>query len=96
MMAKERIITGLTVIIEHFPGVYSAYYHLSKLLTEKGNILEKGDTIGLVGNTGLSTAAHLHLTVSVSGEPVDPLFFIKNNLVLKLSGMQGPAGPANR
>ena len=86
MMAKERILTGLTAVIKHLPGVYSAYYHLSELKVTKGDIVKKGDVIGLVGNTGLSTASHLHLTVSVSGVPVDPVFFIENDLILRLSG----------
>ncbi|MCK4509071.1 MAG: M23 family metallopeptidase, partial [Desulfuromonadales bacterium] len=47
--------------------------HLSKVLVDEGYELQSGDVLGEVGSTGRSTGAHLHLTVRLLGERVDPL-----------------------
>jgi murein DD-endopeptidase MepM/ murein hydrolase activator NlpD len=82
ILTDEYVITGKTLIIEHFPGLYSLYCHLSEILINKDQLVNKGDTICIVGNTGLSTAAHLHLSVYVFGIPVNPEFFFGNDLIL--------------
>lgn len=81
VLAKERIVTGNTLVIEHAPGVYSMYYHMSKLRVEQNSTVFPGDHIGDVGNTGLSTAAHLHFEVRVSGDAVDPYYFMDKEIV---------------
>ena len=72
VFADERIITGNTVVIEHLPGVYSLYYHLDLLYVEKGDHVEEGQVLGLLGSTGLVTGAHLHWEIRIGGVPVDP------------------------
>lgn len=72
MMARERIVTGLTVVIEHLPGVYSLYYHLARLLVEEGQRVEGGVVLGTVGSTGLATGPHLHWEVRAGGVAIDP------------------------
>jgi len=71
-MARDRIVTGLTVVIEHLPGVYSLYYHLDEISVEEGDEVDSGALIGTVGATGLATGPHLHWEVRVAGVPVSP------------------------
>jgi hypothetical protein len=72
VMAVDRIVTGGTVVIEHLPAVYSLYYHLHTLEVVPGEVVERGEIIGTVGSTGLSTGPHLHWELRVSGSAVDP------------------------
>lgn len=78
VMAKWRIVTGYSVIIEHLPGLYSIYYHLSELKCHEGNIVKKGDLIALSGCTGLSTGPHLHWEVRLNSVCLFPDFFQDN------------------
>jgi len=72
-LVSEMFYTGQTVVIDHGEGLYSLYAHLSKVLVEEGHEVLKGDVLGKVGSTGRSTGPHLHLTVKLLGERVDPL-----------------------
>lgn len=68
---------GLFIIIQH-PGEYQTLYgHLSRLVVEKGQQVEPGEVIGLAGNTGRSSAPHLHLEIRQSGKNIDPLTMVK-------------------
>ncbi len=71
-------LTGNTIVIDHGYGVLSWHYHLRSLDTEKGAVVEKGELIGKVGTTGLSTGNHLHFGISVGGIFVDPMAMIGN------------------
>jgi hypothetical protein len=83
VMAKKRILTGNTAVIQHMPGVYSLYYHLDSLEAAAGDYVESGDLIGTVGATGLVTGAHLHWELRVSGAAVDPEFYLEFPLIDK-------------
>ncbi|MFQ5812364.1 MAG: LysM peptidoglycan-binding domain-containing protein [Anaerolineae bacterium] len=72
-LAEELTERGNAVIIDHGLGVYSGYYHLSEIAVEAGQEVERGDLIGRVGSTGLSTGSHLHWEIRVGGVYVDPL-----------------------
>lgn len=63
---------GLSVLIDHGSGFETRYGHLQSVSVAKGQRVEKGQLIGLTGNTGRSTAPHLHYEVLVDGRPVDP------------------------
>ncbi len=76
VMAEERISTGWSVVIEHLPGLYSLYYHLSSLNVKEGQNVKRGELIGLSGSTGLATGPHLHWEVRLNSEPVSPEFFL--------------------
>lgn len=83
VLAAERLLTGWSVVIEHLPGVYSLYYHLSRLWVEEGQQVRTGELIGAVGSTGLATGPHLHWELRVNGQPVDPQAFLGRPLVDK-------------
>jgi murein DD-endopeptidase MepM/ murein hydrolase activator NlpD len=72
-LAEALKVRGNAVIIDHGLGVYSCYYHLSEIRVQKGQMIEKGQVIGLVGSTGLSTGPHLHWEMRVTGNPVNPI-----------------------
>lgn len=63
---------GNLVIIDHGEGFQSLYAHLRNFNTEKDRIVKKGEVIGYVGNTGYSTAPHLHFEIRLNDEKVDP------------------------
>jgi hypothetical protein len=72
VMAKERVVTGWSVVVEHLPGLYSLYYHLSGIAVHKGDLVAKGQVVGTLGKTGLATGPHLHWEVQAGGVAVDP------------------------
>lgn len=68
---------GQFIRINHGSGIETTYGHLSKILVKYGKEVERGELIGLVGNTGkFSTGPHLHYQVSVNDQVVDPLQYI--------------------
>jgi murein DD-endopeptidase MepM/ murein hydrolase activator NlpD len=76
VVAEPLTVRGNAVIIDHGRGVFTGYWHLSEFKVEAGQVVNPGDVIGLVGNTGLSTGAHLHWELRVSGIAVDPMQFL--------------------
>ena len=73
-MAEDRISTGWSVCVEHLPGLYSLYYHMSELKVEVGQMVDTGDLLGLSGATGLATGPHLHWEVRLNMEAISPDF----------------------
>ncbi len=71
-LVKSWNLHGNTVGIDHGQGVLTMYLHLSKFATTEGAIVKRGDVIGYVGSTGRSTGPHLHWSLYVNSEPVDP------------------------
>jgi len=63
---------GLEVEIAHGFGYVTKYAHLSQLKVNVGDVVERGQVIGLTGNTGLSTGPHLHYEVIRNGAKVNP------------------------
>ncbi len=68
---------GNAIYIDHGGGLISSYSHLSDLEVVTGDVLEKGDLLGLVGKTGRVTGPHLHWEIFIGGVPVNPLIFLK-------------------
>jgi len=83
VLARHRIISGYSVIVEHLPGVYSLYYHLDSIDVNEGDIVTTGTLLGLSGSTGLSTGPHLHWELRVLGENTDPDTFISRPILDK-------------
>lgn len=76
VLAEFRNSTGWSVCVEHLPGLYSLYYHLSGLDVVEGQFIEKGGLIGLSGSTGLATGPHIHWEIRLNGESVNPDWFV--------------------
>lgn len=68
---------GKLVEIDHGGGLVTRYGHLHKFLVKKGQTVKFRDRIGLLGNTGRSTGAHLHYEVAFKGRTRNPIMFIK-------------------
>lgn len=68
---------GRTVEIDHGNGFKTRFAHLNKIKVRKGQRVELGDTIGLMGTTGRSTGVHLHYEVLYRGRQVNPQQFIE-------------------
>jgi len=83
VLARNRVLTGYSVIIEHAPGVYFMYYHLDSVSVKEDTIVGTGAIIGLSGSTGFSTGPHLHWELRVSTENTDPDAFIDRPLIDK-------------
>ena len=63
---------GNGVRVQHSGGYMSVYCHASKLLVKQGQSVKSGETIALIGSTGMSTGPHLHLGMKLNGEWIDP------------------------
>lgn len=70
-------VRGNTVIIDHGWGVYTGYWHQLETFVYEGQFVIKGETIGSIGSTGLSTGDHLHWEMWVSGVQVNPLRWVQ-------------------
>ena len=87
---------GNHVIIDHGFGYQTVYGHLDRFNVREGQKVKRGDVIGFVGSTGLSTAPHLHYEVLANGKYVDPALYYFNDLtpeeyerMLEISGKSG-------
>lgn len=73
VLAELTLNRGNLVVLDHGGGIFSCYGHQSALRVSVGDEVRRGDVVGLVGTTGLSTGPHLHWEVSVGGVLVDGL-----------------------
>ena len=73
VLAEPLQVRGQAIILDHGWGVFSGFWHLSQIDVTVGQQVDRGEVIGLVGNTGLSTGSHLHWEMQVRGVPVDPV-----------------------
>ena len=69
-------IKGGLVVIDHGGGIFSLYFHQSKLLVKVGETVKRGQVVGEVGTTGLSTGPHLHWEMRVDEEATNPLGWV--------------------
>jgi len=67
---------GLMVVLDHGYGLETRYAHMSRTAAQVGADVKRGDLLGFVGSTGLSTGPHLHYEVRINGRPVDPLRYV--------------------
>jgi murein DD-endopeptidase MepM/ murein hydrolase activator NlpD len=71
---------GNHVVIDHGFGYKTLYGHMSKIATRAGQKIVRGQLIGYVGSTGLSTGPHIHYEVIRNGEKVNPINYYYNDL----------------
>lgn len=76
-LADDLYFNGNTLFLDHGQGLITMYCHLSKLLVTEGDEVQQGQEIGLVGATGRVTGPHLHWSVSLNGNRVDPTTFMQ-------------------
>lgn len=86
VMARENYAAGNTVLVHHGGGLYTAYFHMSRIQVKTGDTVKRGQRLGLVGGTGRVTGPHLHWGAKVDDRWVDPetllkLDFFDSNLV---------------
>lgn len=77
---RSRRGYGNHVILNHGFSYETLYAHMSKISVFPGQKVKRGEIIGYVGNTGTSTAPHLHYEVLKNGSPVNPINFYYNDL----------------
>ncbi|MBU2915329.1 M23 family metallopeptidase [Reichenbachiella agariperforans] len=76
LFAEPDGFYGNKVIIQHDKEYQSIYAHLGKIMVETGQTIKKGEIIGTVGNTGRTTAPHLHFEITQNGKHVDPAAYL--------------------
>lgn len=77
VLAEPLKVRGGAVVIDHGWGLLTGYWHLSEVEVQAGQQVAKGDLIGEVGGTGLSTGTHLHWELWVGGVSVDALQWLE-------------------
>lgn len=75
-LVDNFFLAGNVVYIDHGGGVVTSYFHLSKTLVHVGEVVKRGQVIGLVGNTGRVTGPHLHWAARYGANTVNPLDLI--------------------
>lgn len=73
VLARDLYFSGKTVILNHGLGLFTYYCHFSRITVKRGEMVSKGDVVGLVGSSGRSTGPHLHWGVRIQDSRVDPL-----------------------
>lgn len=68
---------GRRVVLQHANGITTRYAHLAKILVKKGQRVGLGHKVGLLGNSGRSTGAHVHYETRRNGKPMNPARFWK-------------------
>jgi murein DD-endopeptidase MepM/ murein hydrolase activator NlpD len=79
-LAEPLQVRGKVVILDHGLGVFSGFWHLSQIDVEVGQVVGRGEKVGLVGSTGLSTGPHLHWEMRVHNVPVFPIQWTRQEL----------------
>lgn len=82
---KDRRGLGVLVTIDHGKGIATDYGHLNQALVRPGQRVRQGERIGLVGSSGRTTCAHLHLQVRNGNQFYDPMIFFNQS---QLSGVE--------
>jgi len=76
LLTCDHFFTGESIFLDHGGQVLSMYFHLKEIDVKQGDMVRKGQTIGLVGSTGRATGPHLHWGMRVNGARINPLSLI--------------------
>jgi len=74
--AGDFFFSGNMIYLDHGQGIVSLYAHLSEIDVKPGDVVEQGDIIGKVGQTGRVTGPHLHFAVIANRTLIDPIFML--------------------
>ena len=77
LVAREMVLMGNTLMVDHGLGVRSIFIHLNRILVKEGDRISQGNLLGRVGQSGRATGPHLHWGVFVGAIAVDPLRVVK-------------------
>lgn len=80
VLAERLTVRGNAVLIDHGLGLYSGYWHQSRLAVTAGQQVQPGDLIGYMGDTGLVTGPHLHWELRLGGIAVDPIQWVQQSI----------------
>jgi len=80
VLVDDQFYSGNSIVLDHGQGIYTMFFHLSRILIRPGQVVTKGEVIGLVGSTGRSTGAHLHWGVRIQGARVNPVELLQLKL----------------
>jgi murein DD-endopeptidase MepM/ murein hydrolase activator NlpD len=99
VFADNLGIYGNTVIVDHGIGLFSLYGHLSSIGVSVGQMVQRGDSLGRTGETGLAAGDHLHFSMMVDGFHVDPVEWwdpkwIADHVTEKLKSFESPTSAA--
>ena len=84
ILVGDFFYAGNYIIIDHGFGLISSYSHLSSVLVDENELIEKGQKIGEVGSTGRVTGPHLHWTVYLNKVRINPESIIQENFLESL------------
>jgi len=77
LLVDNHYFAGNSVYLDHGCGIISVYFHLSKTSLEKGQWIDRGEKVGLIGATGRATGPHLHFGLYILGQAIDPVPLFK-------------------
>ena len=77
ILTCDHFFTGESIFLDHGGEVISMYFHLKEIDVKQGDMVRKGQTIGLVGSTGRATGPHLHWGMRINGARINPLSLIE-------------------
>ena len=77
LLARPMYFEGNFVVLDHGQGLLTLYLHLSEFKVKEGDVVKRGDVIGLSGGTGRATGPHLHVAVRWQGTYLDPARLIR-------------------
>lgn len=72
-ISRDLFVRGKCVVIEHGEGVFSSYFHMSKLIAKESSFVRKGEIIGEIGMTGMATGNHVHWEMRAGNVTFDPV-----------------------
>ena len=79
ILTGDFFYNGKFVYIDHGKGLLSVFIHLNEINTSQGKFVKKGELIGKIGSTGRSTGPHVHWSVILNQNYVNPMVFLTNN-----------------
>ena len=76
-LVQKRFYSGGTVLLDHGEGIYTCYFHMSAFHVKQGQMVKRGEVLGLSGQSGRVTGPHLHFSARINAVQVDPLQLIE-------------------